>query len=222
MEENEPLPFQARATEFVKKNFLFIGLVATGVILVGIGLVQYFTSKEQVNSVEFIPATAKQAVSGVTTGSKAISVDVEGSVQNPGVYSLADESRVQDALIASGGMSPKADRDYVSKHFNLAQKLIDGSKIYIPQIGENTSADISVPTQSASNSLTAQSVGDTTGLININSATSAQLDTLPKVGPVTAAKIISSRPYGSIEELVSKKVLTQKTFDGLKDKITTQ
>lgn len=222
MEENEQLPFQARVIEFAKKNLLVIGLIGMGVILVGIGLFQYFASKDQNNSVEFIPAGAKQVVSGVSTNSKTISVDVEGSVQNPGVYALADGTRVQDALIASGGMSPKADREYVSQHFNLAQKLVDGSKIFIPQLGEIPPADISAPIQSASNPLTPQSVGDPTGLININSATAAQLDTLPKVGPVTAQKIISSRPYASITELVTKKVMSQKTFDGLKERITAQ
>jgi competence protein ComEA len=59
-------------------------------------------------------------------------------------------------------------------------------------------------------------------LININSASADTLDTLPKVGPITAQKIISGRPYSSKDELVSKKILTQKTFEGLKDKITVE
>ena len=61
-----------------------------------------------------------------------------------------------------------------------------------------------------------------TGLVDVNSATEAKLDILPKVGAVTAQKIISSRPYGTIEDLVSKKVLTQKTLDGFRDKIIVQ
>jgi competence protein ComEA len=215
-----------RVLEFVKKNVLFVALVFFGIILLSIGFIQYLASNSKTDEVTF-QSSAKSKdtttdIKGASISTSKISVDVEGKVLKPGVYSLPEGARVQDALIASGGMSAKADREYMSKHVNLAQKLSDGAKIYIPGIGEITSADTSVVSNTAPNMASTTSIGDNSNLININTATTDQLDTLPKIGPVTAQKIIASRPYGSKEELVSKKVLGQKTYEGLKDKITAE
>lgn len=223
MEENNGSSFQEKAMEFVRHNILFVGVIVFGFTLLIIGLFQYFASKSSDN-VEFVPQTkgvaASDAASGSTTTNGSISIDVEGQVQKPGIYNLPQGSRIQDALIAAGGMNSKADRVYVSKHINLAQKLVDGGKVYIVGVGE--AVDSAIVVQSSSNSDTSQAYGENSTLININTATLEQLDTLPKIGPVTAQKIVTGRPYASKEELVGKKVLTQKTFDGLKDKITAE
>ncbi|HYM65593.1 MAG TPA: helix-hairpin-helix domain-containing protein, partial [Candidatus Sulfotelmatobacter sp.] len=115
--------------------------------------------------------------------------------------------------ISAQGLSEDADRDYISKNINLAQKLSDGAKIYIPKIGEV----VSLNQNSESNVLGVQAQ---TSLININSATSESLDSLPGVGPVTAQKIINSRPYATIDELLSKKIVSNSVFTKIKDKIT--
>lgn len=221
-EESENDSFIERINIFVRKNPLFVGVIGVGVMLLVVGGFQYLTSKNTKDEAIFIPAGSKGEVSGITTQAKEISVDIEGSVQKPGVYKLKEGARVQDALIASGGMSSAADRDYVSRHFNLAQKLIDGAKLYIPQKGEQNTAIASVEQNFNSNDGANLTVGDNSGLTNINSATVNELDALPKVGPVTAQKIISGRPYNKVEDLVSKKIMTQKTFDGLKDRITVE
>ncbi len=219
-EETEKKSFVKRGEEFVRNNPLFVGLICLGVLLLLIGVFQYLSTKSTKDEAVFVPSDTK-AVAG-TASTKEISIDIEGAVQKPGVYKLREGARVQDALIASGGMSSTADRDYVSKHFNLAQKLIDGAKVYIPQKGEQTTTVTSVEQNLNSNDGANLTVGDNSGLININSATVNQLDSLPKVGQVTAQKIISGRPYSKIEDLVTKKILGQKTFDGLKDKITVE
>lgn len=137
-----------------------------------------------------------------------ISVDVEGAVMRPGLYNLPSSSRVKDALVAAGGVAQEADRDWLAKKVNLAAKLTDGGKIYILKVGEE-------PISSG------DSIGITVqGAININTADSATLDTLPGVGKVTSEKIIGNRPYSSIEDLVSKKVIGSSAFEKLKDKIT--
>ncbi len=221
MEEIEKVTLKERVVVFVRKNPLFVGLILVGVTLLGIGVFQYLGSKSVKDEAVFIPGSSKQDVVGATQA-KEISIDIEGGVQNPGVYKLKEGARVQDVLIASGGLSSSADREYIAKHFNLAQKLTDGVKIYIPQKGEQTAAVVSVGQNLNSNDVLNPTFGDNSGLININSATLDKLDTLPKVGPVTAQKIVSGRPYASKDELVSKKIMTQKTFDGLKDKITVE
>lgn len=143
---------------------------------------------------------------------KKITVDVEGAVTNPGVYKLKQDARIQDALIAAGGMSGDADREKVAKSINLASKILDGGKIYIPTVGE-----ISINQDSSSQDVAGESIS---GLINVNTATESELDSLYGIGAVTAAKIIDNRPYYDIQELVAKKVISQRVFSKIKDKIT--
>src|SRR5258706_10926313 len=110
-------------------------------------------------------------------------VDVEGAVVNPGVYKLSQNARVQDGLIAAGGLSAVADREAVAKSLNLAAKLSDGIKIYVPKIGDPSTGSGKNISGSSGNIL-----GAATGLVNINSATADQLDNLSGVGPVPAQK----------------------------------
>lgn len=140
-----------------------------------------------------------------------IAVDVEGAVVNPGVYRLKPDSLLQDALIAAGGASEDADRDWMQKNLNLASKLTAGQKIYIAKQGETGTITLIQDVE-----------GNSSGLININSASESELDSLSGVGPVTSRKIIAGRPYASINELVEKKIVGQATFDKIKDKITAQ
>lgn len=208
-EEKGQKPFDIQ--EFIKKNWLFAGLICISLVLLTVGIFQYLSTKK-----ENIEIVSSQNVKGEATSANLVSVDIEGKVMKPGVYKLPEGSRIQDALIASGGLDSNADRDYVAKKLNLAQKLTDEAKVYIPAVGE-------VPTGTTGSNSTASTVlSSNSSFININSASSDELDKLPKVGSVTAQKIISGRPYVKIEDLVSKKILSQKTFDGLKDMITAE
>ncbi len=141
---------------------------------------------------------------------KLISVDVSGAVKTPGVYQLSDTSRIEDAVKAAGGFSEKANQEYISKSLNLAQKLSDGSKVYVPFEGEQVSPPVS-----------GQVAGATTvnSQVNINTASEFELDSLAGVGPVTASKIISGRPYASADELISKKIVSKAMFDKIKDQV---
>jgi competence protein ComEA len=113
---------------------------------------------------------------GDEVASKVV-VHVAGSVVAPGVYELASGARVVDAVSAAGGALARAATDAV----NLASRLEDGQRVYLPAIGE----------------VVAEAVGsdaDTdNGVIDLNSATAEQLDRLPGVGPSTAAAIIARR-----------------------------
>lgn len=138
-----------------------------------------------------------------------ITVDVSGAVKNPGVYKLPAGSRFGDALVAAGNPTPTADAEYLAKQINLASELRDGQKIYLPFQGET------VPNLSNKSNLT-----NSTNLISVNSASSSELDTLPEIGPERAAKIIAGRPYGSIEELVTKKAVSQSVYEKIKSQIS--
>ena len=199
-----------RYLPLTKRHWLPLVLGFAGLMLLGYGLIGLLGSSSGSNDVIFEKAQTSESASQ----SGNILVDVEGAVVSPGVYNLPKESRAKDALIASGGVSAQADRLWVSKNLNLALKISDGAKIYIPFEGEKQSS----PAQSGSTG--GSSTVGIGGSININSASEKELDTLPGVGLVTAQKIIDSRPYQALEDLVSKKVVSSKVFDNIKDKIT--
>lgn len=189
-----------RYTTKLGKYWLPIALASLGMIFFIYGLISLVGSASKKDEIKFV----HQELSPQIT---KIQVDVEGAVSNPGVYKLAIDSIIQDALIASGGLSKDADREYVSRNINLASKLSDGAKIYIPKLGEN-----------AENLVSGSSFS--TGLININTASEKELDTLPGIGSVTANKIISGRPYLSINDLLDKSIVSSKVFTQIKEKIT--
>ena len=142
-----------------------------------------------------------------------VKVDVSGAVVNPGVYSLPSDSRMEDALKAAGGVTQSADPAYLTKNINLAQKLSDGIKIYVPQVAEQTPEAASVMGENVADM--GQNI-----LININSASAVELDKLPGVGPARAQKIIDARPYSGIEELVTKKAVTGSVYDEIKNMVS--
>lgn len=181
-----------------------IALSLVGLVLILGGLITQGIEKSKTNQFP------KQSI---IEPNKLISVDISGAVERAGVYKIKDGSRVEDAVKAAGGFSKTANWEYISKYLNLAQKISDGSKIYIPFEGDNTS----------SGGYTGQGGGvvgsQTQAKITINTATQAELEALPGIGPVTASKIISSRPYQKIEDLLGQKIVSKKVFDQIKDSL---
>ena len=171
-----------------------------------------------------------------------IVVDIEGAVRTPGVVYLKSGSRVNDAVLEAGGLTNNAD----TRGVNLAARLTDGDKVYIPIQGEQKSSFVNnsepagiithlisdssyISSDSADsakvsgNSENAKGI-TADGLVNINTATSAQLQTLSGVGPVTAQRIIEFREsaggFARIEDIMRVSGIGTKTFEGLRDKIT--
>jgi len=203
----------------IRSFWLPIVLGVGGLMFLGYGLIGFFwrgdvSDVETYNDKSEIIFEADSEVEGVSDEEKQVVVDVEGAVRRPGVYRLDEEARVEDALAAAGGMSDEADYETISKKLNLASRVIDGGKIYIPFVGESPGESVYVSDQGV------QGAGsEKGGLIDINSAGETDLDTLPGVGPVTLKKIVDNRPYQSIEELKEKKVVGSKVFEDIKDKI---
>ena len=199
---------------FVKANFFPLLLGIGGVVFLGYGLIASSVHKPDKEDILFEAAQGKsiEGKAHVTPKQETITVDIEGAVLKPGIYKLPAESRLHDALIVAGGLTKNADRGNVAKGLNLAAKLTDGGKLYIPFQGEEFTASGGQSVLGAENSRS--------GSININLANEKELDSLPGVGAVTAQKIIAGRPYKSIDELTQKKIVGQKVFENLKDKIT--
>ena len=145
-----------------------------------------------------LPSTSATAVPLV--------VHVAGQVAVPGVYRLASGARVVDAVDIAGGLLPEADVDVV----NLAAPVADGQRIYVPRVGQ--APPVVVTGGGGSNAPTGSAVvegggasGGSGGPVALSTATAEQLDTLPGVGPATAAAIIAYRdehgPFTSVEQL---------------------
>lgn len=143
-------------------------------------------------------------------------VHVDGAVMLPGVYELADGARVNDAIELAGGLTAEAD----TSTLNLAAKLADGQKVTVPLVGESTNS-----ASSGEAMLSADGSGSSAAntLVNINTASADELDTLPGVGPSTAATIIQDReqsgPFTSIEDIMRISGIGEKKFAKIKDYI---
>jgi competence protein ComEA len=149
------------------------------------------------------------AAVGATAG-PALIVDVEGAVVHPGVHQVPAGGRVADAIAAAGGYGTEVDIAAAAAALNLAEHLSDGQKIHVPARGE-------VVTLPAGATEPPAGAG---GLIDINYATQEQLESLPGIGPVTAAKIIAARPFGAIDELDSRDVVGPSVMEQIRDLIT--
>ena len=185
---------------------LLIGLL--GAVLVGVGFLFFILDRPQEDKIEIISSTESQIEQ------EAIFGDIEGAVQKPGVYELSFGARVEDLLIAAGGLSAEADREWVEKTLNRAQKLTDGVKIYIPKKGE----EVKGVTRSVSSGQAV--VEEQSNLVNINTASQSELEALWGIGPATAQKIITNRPYQSVEELLTKKILKSNVYQRISNQLT--
>jgi competence protein ComEA len=146
-------------------------------------------------------------------------IDVQGAVVRPGVVRLVSGSRVADAIAAAGGYSPRVAGDRVASALNLAALLRDGDQIRVPSRDDAPGPS----TRPATASGGAAGSGGPKAQLDLNEATAEELDALPGVGPVTAAKIVAARaeqPFVTVDDLRTRKLVGASTFDKLKDLVT--
>lgn len=154
-----------------------------------------------------------------TTGAQgdALVVHVAGAVTTPGVVELAAGARVIDAVEAAGGAVPEADLD----RLNLAAKVTDGERILVQRVG-----DPPAPAASSGGPAGAPSggTGAAGGLLNVNTASSVELEQLPGIGPALAAAIIAERDrrggFGNVQELRDVRGIGEKRFADLAELVT--
>jgi len=164
------------------------------------------------------PATSSTIASGgaatvppTTVGPELLVVHVAGAVQAPGVYRLKPGSRVIDAVSAAGGVASDSNSDAI----NLAAVLADGERVYVPRVGE--AAPVVVSGGSTASSAPS-------GPVDLNAASADDLDTLPGVGPATAAAILAYRerhgPFASVDDLAKVRGIGQAKLDALRGLVT--
>lgn len=154
------------------------------------------------------PAPPEVALPSAAAAPEAIEVvaHAAGAVVRPGIYRVPDGARVADLIDAAGGPTPDADLD----RLNLAAGVRDGEQVYVPRVGE--------PGAAAPGSAAA---GD--GVVDINTATAEELDTLPGVGPATARAILDWReqhgPFTSVDQLLEVRGIGEAKLAAIRDQV---
>ena len=176
---------------------IVIGLLAAGVILLA-------SSQPRGNPISLSPPPTPEP----------LTVHVSGAVTHPGVYTLSRESRVVDAIEAAGGLLPNAN----DKVLNLAARLQDGQMIQVYAIPTPR------PSLTPSATPAYRSTPTITHLVNINTASVQELESLPGIGPVLAQRIVKYRtkygPFKKIEDILVIYDLTPDTYELIKNLIT--
>jgi competence protein ComEA len=179
---------------------LLLGLLGILILVYGIGSAIY----SEPATVEIIKGDSVEA-----SDKPEIVVDIAGGVEKPGLYKLQPGSRIGDALVLAGGLSATADREWVAKNVNLAEVLKDGGKVYVPEKSEKSV-----------NQPGSESVSQMNQKVNINTASLSELDTLDGIGEARARSIFDNRPYGDLEELISKAKIPRSVYENIKTSIS--
>ncbi|QAY61922.1 ComEA family DNA-binding protein [Microbacterium protaetiae] len=167
-------------------------------VTVGIGIFRGQSAPTQAVTIDESPAA--------TPGTGDMYVHVAGAVRQPGLYLLPDGSRLVDAVAAAGGFAKDAARDGV----NLARPVSDGEQVVVPREGEE-------PEDAASGTAP-------DGTVNLNTADQAALETLPRIGPALAQRIIQWREqngrFTSVDDLLAVSGIGEKLLAGIRDQVT--
>jgi len=208
------------------RHFIFIGLL---VAVIAGGAIFYF-GRPAAEPIEIVPAEPSATAEPTATVTPAatptpgmVRVYITGAVAKSDVYFLPQGSIIKDVIEAAGGLNADADPERI----NQALELKDQQQIHVPRLDE---ADPPPPVQGGAeiddapvedNASRSISAG---GIININSATPDQLDTLPGIGPAIAQRIIDYREkiggFKSIEQITEVSGIGEATFDKIRDSIT--
>jgi len=198
----------------------------TAIILLGVG---WFILKPTPVPIDaFVPQVSSVATTSVALTPSQVKVHVAGAVATPGVYQLSSSARVVDAITAAGGALKSADLESI----NLAQTVVDTEQVFVPvkrvsrprvtvapRLRPNRNSATTIPQAGAGNG-----TAPTSQLINLNTATASELDSLTGVGPSTAKAIIAYRTkkgsFSKVEDLLNVPGIGPAKLAAMRDEIT--
>ena len=185
-------------------RFIAVGIAAFGVTLAGFWLLRSPPAPVEATLGTLSEDTTITLPPALTVAASPLVVHIAGAVESPGVRRLGAGSRVVDAIEAAGGALSGADPDAL----NLAAELVDGQRVHVPLIGEP------IETTSGDEAASAQP-------IDINTADTSLLESLPGIGPATAMSIVEDRtrhgPFANIEDLDRVVGIGPATLDRIRD-----
>ena len=193
--------------ELISKYKIPILFGAVGVFLFILAVISSLyqpSGSKDLNGVMIIDEENSVAAEG-----QLIMADVQGAIGVPGLYEVSADTRVGEMIDLAGGLSDEADTEWIARQLNRAQVVKDGMKLYIPFEYDSALTGNSITDQSSSISQ-----------ININTASASELETLSGIGEKRAQDIIANRPYGTIEELVEKNVITDTILSSIRENIS--
>ena len=164
---------------------------------------------------EDAPSDDADGSSKKSSSAAEVYVDVDGAVASPGVYRLKEGAWVSQAIDAAGGLTTEAD----VTGLNRASKVADGQKIYVPTVGEQQAAAVTSGADIGASPTSG--AGASSGLVNINTASAAELQTLSGIGPSMAQSIIDERTqngaFASVDDLMRVSGIGEKKLAKIKD-----
>jgi competence protein ComEA len=199
--------------EQIRQYRLYIIMAVLNIaVLVG---VIYLLRRDEPRSIAIVTPAPR-----ATATPQIIKVQVNGAVNQPGVYELTLGARLSDALERAGGARPEADLSQL----NLARRLNDGEAITVPARAAASDSPTTVVVTTATAAPSARTTASPK--VNINTASLEELQTLPRIGATLAQRIIDYRnangPFKNIEEIKNVKGIGDALFTGIKDLITIQ
>lgn len=223
VKREEEVPFYLSPKKRPVKPAVLVGIVSVVVIVAVVAAIALLGALSPRPSFEVVKGVATESAETTQQGessaaadeTRTIVVHVGGSVRNPGVYELPESSRVNDAVVAAGGLADDAQTDSV----NLARNLTDGEQVLIP-----SEAEVEAAGQQTTPSQAPATAQPGLGKVNINTATAEALDALPGIGASTAAKIVADReangPFKTTDDLKRVTGIGDKKYAQLADLIT--
>jgi competence protein ComEA len=216
-ERGRPIPWLAVGVGGVALVIAAIAVIVTlrSEPLIGVDGAAPYAAAAALGAASDLPS----APAGAAGTTDDVVVDVAGAVAHPGVYRLPAGSRIGDAVAAAGGFAGTVDAARADRELNLAALVHDGDKVRVPLRGEPPGSGSAAPAATGGGSGGAAASAP----IDLNHATAEELDTLPGVGPATAAKIIAAReqqPFASVDDLVTRKVVGAATLEKLRQLVT--
>jgi competence protein ComEA len=194
---------------------LAVAAVLAGVIWYRIGAAGSSSQRATSSPAGEVSASSTTTVPVEPAAGSEVVVQVAGAVVHPGVVRLTKGARVTDAIEHAGGGLPGADLE----RLNLAAKLVDGERIAVPKIGEQLAPAVGPGSDGAPG--TGAGAPSAAAPLNLNTATEAQLEALPGVGPTLAAAILAERDkrggFTSVNDLRSVHGIGDRRFADLKD-----
>lgn len=223
--DDEPQDDSGRSRLRVGVGAAIVLLIVAGVIAVLVSAGAQRGSTVAVAAASGLPrstlSTGAPSASAPTTPG-AVLVHVTGAVRKPGLVSLSTGARVVDAVAAAGGLTEDAD----PARINLARPVTDGEQLAVPRVGEAAPAAAPGTAGDAAGGGTAVGAapGAAGAVVNLNTASQAELETLPRIGPALAQRILDYRQsngrFAQPTDLLKVSGIGQKLFDGLKDRVT--